>query len=565
MTVDAGRPPLATAPLPSIPIRSRVYGLGSIYGKTLRDSRLAFIIMTGLIAGLMLAVGSAWGTGYATAEARAEIARLLVDIPAVIAGIAGPVVKPETMGGFLTYKYGPFFAFLAGLWSILALSGTLAGEARRGSLDFVAAAPFGKRRVALEKLAAHVTAVVLSMVFLVAATLVASSVFGVAELGDEIPLTGAVGFAMWVGLMGLVSGSVAFALAPIVGRGSAAGVAGAVLFGSFILGGYAPYVPELEPIAVISWFHWTYDHVPLAGQYDWASLGLVALVTTILFAVGVELFARRDLGVMTGIPVPGLPRATLGLRGPAGRAFGDQLPQALSWGIGIGIFGFMIAAMSRSFGESLLTEYPTFADIIATVFPTVDFSSAGWLLQLIFVEMGLIVVGFAAATFVGRWASDEGSGRLEMVLAAPLTRARWAISGGIGALLAVAVTTAIFAVGIALGAASAGSEVLPPTAGTIALGFYAAAMVGIGVAVGGLWRTSWAAELVAAFVILTFLVSLLAPALEMPDWVYQLALTAHLGQPMIGTWDAGGMVACAVIAIGGILVGAWGMSRRDVD
>ena len=365
--------------------------------------------------------------------------------------------------------------------------------------------------------------------------------------------------------MGLVSGSVAFALAPIVGRGSAAGVAGAVLLGSFILGGYAPYVPALEPIAIVSWFHWTYGHVPLAGQYAWASLGLVALVTVGLFAVGVELFARRDLGVMTGIPVPGLPRATLGLRGPVGRAFGDQLPQALAWGIGIGVFGFMLAAMSRSFGESLITEYPTFADLIKAIFPTVDFTSAGWFLQLIFVEMGLIVVGFSAATFVGKWASDEESGRLEMVLAAPLTRARWAIAGGVGALLAVAVTTAVYALGIALGAAVAGSEIATPTAGTIALGFYAAAMVGIGVAIGGLWRTSWAAEVVAAIVIATFLIGLLAPALKMPDWVQQLALTAHLGQPMIGTWDWAGMAACAVLAVGGILLGAWGMRRRDVD
>jgi ABC-2 type transport system permease protein len=564
MAVDAGRPPLAT-PLPPIPLHRRLYGFGSIYGKTIRDTRLAFIIMTGLIAGLMLAVGSAWGTAYGSAEARAEIARLLEDIPAVIAGIAGPVVKPDTMGGFLTYKYGPFFAFLAGLWSILALSSTLAGEARRGSLDLVAAAPFGKRRIALEKLAAHVTAVALSMVFLVVATLVASSVFGIPELGDDIPLSGAVGFALWVGLMGLVSGSVAFALAPIVGRGSAAGVAGAVLLGSFILGGYAPYVPALEPIAIVSWFHWTYGHVPLAGQYAWASLGLVALVTVGLFAVGVELFARRDLGVMTGIPVPGLPRATLGLRGPVGRAFGDQLPQALAWGVGIGVFGFMLAAMSRSFGESLITEYPMFADLIKAIFPTVDFTSAGWFLQLIFVEMGLIVVGFSAATFVGKWASDEESGRLEMVLAAPLTRARWTIAGGVGALLAVAVTTAVYALGIALGAAIAGSEIGTPTAGTIALGFYGAAMVGVGVAIGGLWRTSWAAEVVAAIVIATFLIGLLAPALKMPDWVQQLALTAHLGQPMIGTWDWAGMAACAVLAVGGILLGAWGMRRRDVD
>jgi ABC-2 type transport system permease protein len=564
MTAGAGAPPLA-APVRPIPFRARVYGLGSIYGKTLRDSRLAFIVMTGLIAGLMLAVGSAWGTAYSTPEARREIALLLESVPPIIAGIAGPIVKPETMGGFLTYKYGPFFAFIAGLWSILALSGTLAGEARRGSLDFVAAMPFGKRRIAFEKLAAHVTAMTLSMVFLVLATLVASAVFGVAELGDEIALSGAVGFAAWVGLMALVSGAVAFALAPLVGRGSAAGVAGIVLLGSFFLGGYAPYVPELEPLAVVSWFHWTYGHVPLAGQYDWISLVPVAVAAVALFAVGIELFARRDLGVVTGLPIPGLPRVTLGVRGPVGRAFGDQLPLALGWGIGIGLFGFMMAAVSRVFADEMVSQFPTFVEIIEAVFPGVDMASSGWFLQLLFVEMGLVVVGFAAATFVGRWASDEESGRLEVLLASPLSRARWVVAGGVGAIAAAAVTTVVFAAGIAIGSAFGGSEVVAPTVGSLALFAYAAAIVGIGIAIGGLWRTGWAAELAAAFVIATFLVYLLAPALDLPDWVARLALTDHLGQPMIGTWDWGGMALCAVIAVGGIVLGAWGMARRDVD
>jgi ABC-2 type transport system permease protein len=264
------------------------------------------------------------------------------------------------------------------------------------------------------------------------------------------------------------------------------------------------------------------------------------------------------------IPTPGLPRATLGLRGPVGRALGDQLPQALAWGVGIGSFGLLLAALSRSFGDSLLVDYPTFAEFLETVFPTLDLGSAGWFLQLVFVEMGLIVIGFAAATFVGRWASDEGTGRLEMVLSAPLTRARWTLAGGVGAVLAVAVTTVVFALGIAIGAVVAGSDVLTPTAGAIALGLFGAAMVGIGVAVGGLWTTSWAAEVVAGVVIATFLVNLLAPALRLPDWVGQLALSAHLGQPMVGIWDWGGLLACAAIAVGGLLLGAWGMRRRDV-
>ena len=37
----------------------------------------------------------------------------------------------------------------------------------------------------------------------------------------------------------------------------------------------------------------------------------------------------------------------------------------------------------------------------------------------------LILAGFAAATLVSKWASDEGDGRLESVLTTPLTRARW--------------------------------------------------------------------------------------------------------------------------------------------
>ena len=565
MAVDLTPLPPRGAAVPAIPIHRRIYGLGSIYGKTLRDSRLAFIIMTGFFAGLMFVLASVWGSTYASPEAREELVRVTEAVPPVVAGIAGNPVAVDTMGGFLTYKYGPIFVFIAGLWSILALSSTLAGEARRASLDFVAAAPFGKRRIALEKLTAHVTVMVVAMAVMAVAAVVSSNVFGDAALGDAISPLEAVGFALWVGLLGLISGSIAFALGPVVGRASAAGVAGGVMLGMFLLGNYAPYVPILEGIGRISWFSWTYDHVALVGMYDWPSLALVAVITVVLFAVGVELFNRRDLGVMTGIPFPGLPRATLGLGGPEARAFGDQLPGALAWGIGIGIFGFMMAAISKAFSEAMLTDFPTFEEILTSLFPGVDLTSSGWMLQLVFVEMGIIVIGFAAATFVGRWASDESSGRLEELLVTPLTPARWVVAGGIGAILAAIVMTAMVALGIGLGSIFAGGDVLTPVIGTFVLGIYAVGLIGIGVAIGGLWRTSLAAEVVALFVVATFLVALLAPPLELPDLVVQLALTTHFGQPMIGEYDPVGIVACLVLATGGILLGAWGMQRRDVN
>src|SRR5512137_1684163 len=157
MAVDAGRPPVA-APFPPIPLRRKLYGFGSIYGKTIRDSRLAFIIAAGLLGGMALVMGVAVSNIFPTPAARLEVDALFGSVPEAMMRLFGNVdligSKVGTLGGYVTFKYSAIFALGTAVWSILALSGTLAGEARRGSLDFVAAAPFGRRRIALEKLAA---------------------------------------------------------------------------------------------------------------------------------------------------------------------------------------------------------------------------------------------------------------------------------------------------------------------------------------------------------------------------------------------------------------------------
>ena len=80
-------------------------------------------------------------------------------------------------------------------------------------------------------------------------------------------------------------------------------------------------------------------------------------------------------------------------------------------------------------------------------------------------------------------------------------------------LLAIVLMCAMFAAGIAIGAAAGGGEAGTAVVGSLARGLFAAAMVGGGVAVGGLWRTSLAAEVTALVVVATYLVDLLAPPL----------------------------------------------------
>lgn len=226
---------------------SRVYGLGTVYAKTLRDSRLALIIMGGLMGILLISSGVAFGKAYATEISRQELAALVKSLPPAMAGVYGNPfpVNMTTLGGSIGWKTAGSMGLIAALWSILALSGTLAGEIRRGSLEFVATTPLGMRRIALEKLAAHLTGMAI-VVIVTALSAWAAGLFATLP-GDEITPAAAIGYAAWIGVVGLASGSVAFALAPLVGRGASAAIAGAVLLVGYFANGYQAAVPAFAP------------------------------------------------------------------------------------------------------------------------------------------------------------------------------------------------------------------------------------------------------------------------------------------------------------------------------
>jgi putative exporter of polyketide antibiotics len=142
---------------------------------------------------------------------------------------------------------------------------------------------------------------------------------------------------------------------------------------------------------------------------------------------------------------------------------------------------------------------------------------------------------------------------------------RWAMASGVGVWVAIVVTVALLAVSIGIGAALAGDDAVQPVLGTFVVAAYGMAMAGIGLAVGGLTRSSYAGPAVLVVAIGTFLIDILGEALRLPDWFQQLALSSHMGQPMVGRWDGAGLLTCAVLAVGGLLLGAWGMNRRDVS
>ena len=543
---------------------SRVFGLGTIYGKTLRDSWRAALVVGGIASLFMIGTGAPYGFApeFSTIELRRVFVAGLTSLPLALRGLLGVPINIETMGGFLSWRVGNTLPVLLGLWPVIALSGTLAGEAAKGSLDLLASTPQGRRTIALEKLAGHVTAVVFAMLLLAATIWFVGAAFGSLP-GDAIPVSAALGQVALYGVMMLAVGGVAFATAPWVGRTRAMAFGLIVLFASYLIYSYATLSPVIDALKPLSFFTWTAGHRPMAGVSDWPSVVALAVITVVMFAIGVVGFVRRDLGSMANVGWLRPPSLPAGITGPFTRQLADRTGIALAWGLGIGLYGALIVASAQAFSD-MIGKLPQIAALIETIYPGLDLTQPSAVLQLTFFAFGSFIIGLSGASFLAGWASDEGRRRLEVVLSTPRSRASWAMRSGLGVMGAIGVVTLVIALIIGIAVVTQGGDVVDPVVGIGILGLAAAAFTGVGLAVGGLVRSSLAAGVTGVLIVATLLLDTLGAALKLPQWILDLSLYKHLGQPMAGSFDPVGLVVAAIITVGGLVVCTWGLTRRDV-
>lgn len=560
MAADAAARPTPVAYEPTL--RARAVGLGTVFGKTLRDSRRAVAIV-GLVTGLLLVLSAAGlAAQFATAASRAQLVAQAELLPVALRGLLGEPIAVDRLGGFLSWRVGNSLPPMLGIWSVLALSGTLGGEAGRGSLDLLVATPVSRRRIASEKLLAHVAGVGAAMLAAAILTWLGGLAFSRLP-GDEIGLGAALAHFSLTGLLMLLAGSVAFAVAPVVGRGRAAAAGFVVLFAGYLIPSYAELSSAIAAVEPLSPFSWTAGHRPLGGRYDWPPLGALALLIVLLGGAGVLAFERRDLGQAAALRWLRLPSPPPGTANPFARQLFDRLGPAVAWGAGIGLYGALIAASAEGLSESL-GQLPGIRQMIERVYPGVDITAPSGVLQLAFFGFASLLGGLGAASLVGGWSGDEVRRRLDLVLSAPVARRRWALATGLALLVAVAVLAATVAALIALAVASAGGDAVTPAAGLAMLALYGAAIVGIGFAVGGLVRADLAGLVAGAVVIGSYLLELIGNVLRLPDWVLALSLNHHLGQPLVGRFDETGVALYAALAVGGLALGTWGLGRRDL-
>jgi len=556
MTTDAR---VLTRPRPF----ARVFGLGTIYGKTVRDSWRAALVIGGVASLFMIGTGLPYGAPeFSTLALRQTFIAGLTSLPVAVRGLLGEPIHLETLGGFLSWRVGNFLPVMLGLWPVIALSGTLAGEAAKGCLDLLASTPQSRRTIALEKLAGHLTAVTFAMLLLAVTIWLVGAGFKTLP-GDEIPFASALGQVLLYGLMMLFVGAVSFATAPFLGRTRALAFGLIALFASYLIYSYASLSPIIDALTPLSFFDWTAGHRPMAGVSDWPAVLFLGAVDVALFAVGAWAFVRRDIGGFLNVAWLRPPSLPAGIGGPFSRQLADRAGIAIAWGLGVGLYGMLIVASSAAFSQ-MLDTLPQIKAIIATVYPDLDLGQPSALLELTFSSFGSFILGLAGASFLAGWAGDEGRRRLEVVLSTPRSRPSWAVLSGLGVLAAIGLMTAVVAVLVAIAVASQGGDLVAPVAGIGVLGLTSAAFAGVGLAVGGLVRSSLAAGVTAVLVIATLLIDTLGPALKLPDAILDLSIYRHMGHPIAGVFDPIGIGAAVVMVVGGVAICAFGLTRRDI-
>ena len=537
-------------------------GPRSVFAKALLDSRRA-ILAAGLGIGLILYVtASQLAAQFPTSLDRLGLAAQSANLPPAIRGLLGEPINVDRLGGFLSWRTINSMPIIVGLWSVVAMAGTLGGEARAGSLDLLASMPMSRARIALEKIAAHIVGVALAMVIAAMIVWIAGLQFAVMP-GDRIALIDSLAHFAYVGLVSLVAGAIAFAAAALLGRSAGAGTGAIVLFAAYLANSYGDVIAAFGRLRPLSWFAWTAGHRPLAGVTDWPSLIGPALLVVGFFCVGVVAFRRRDLGSYVALPSLPVPRFVAGLGGPARRAFAERLPAALVWGAAIGLYGILVGTSARSFA-ALFGQIPQVAVVLDRFYPGVDWHTPAGVLQLAFFDSALLAVGLAAAGIVGGATADERERRTDLLLATPLSRARFGLSAGVGALGAIGVMVVVIGLVTTAGIVAVGEAIDSAFVGTLVLGLYAAALAGAGFAVAGVVRPGWAGPLTAGLAVGSYLLVLIGRPLRLPQAILDLALNSHYGQPMAGIFDGGGIAVSVVLAIGGVVLGAWGLRRRDL-
>ena len=519
----------------------------TLYARLIR--RGALLMAVGIAAYVGFEVAS-YSAAYPNGVSPTQFA-MFQDNPAVrmMQGVPSAL---DSAGGFTVWDGGWFFQLLLAVWALLTTSRLLRGEEDVGRTDLVLASRVRGTR-----------ATALALVVVAAAALLIGVAVTVTMLASGTGLKGSA--LLGLGLAGVTAtfAAVAAVTCQLVDvRRRAAALAAGVLGVAYVLRMVG------NSTDARSWVRWTtplgwMDELKPYSDPDLRALLPMLIVPVLLAALAVTLRARRDTGgALLATDAGREPHLRL-LGSPTAFAWRSNRAVLLGWILGLGAYAAVMGALISTMIDWLAQD-KSYQKIMADLGLDQALTTRGFL-AMIGVMFGL-AVALQVTWRMGAARGEEESGRVEAILARPVSRLRWLGGHALLSLLGGALLLAATGTALWLGVAASGSgEITWDNAMRSVLNTLPVVILIGGLAVftfGLLPRLTVAIPVTVTVV--GYVVTLLGPALSWPSWVMNLSPFTHLALVPAVPWaaTAGIVMTCLGLALLG--VGLLAFQRRDV-
>ncbi|MEO8898803.1 MAG: hypothetical protein ABI473_08965 [Candidatus Dormibacter sp.] len=436
--------------------------------------------------------------------------------------------------GWMAWRNMSTIGMVMALWAAFVTVGGLRGEEEAGRAELTLSQPQSR----VHWLAAVLVAVSIETLVIGLVSIMAMALVGIPQ--GLLSLTQCLELSLQMILPALLFSAVAAVTSQLLGTARGARVAAAGVLAVALL-----LRTPADIGSGITWLRWTSPlgwfedlHPPAAPSI--AAGGAIVVAFAVLVVVATKMVTWRDIGVgLLPHSDSRKPRLWL-LTTPWQAALRDEIAPLSLWILGAVAYGALMGGLTRTVLE-VVGKDSTFTHLLGSSLGVNAFIAAA-------VSLTEVIVALLAVTMMVGARGEESSGRLELLIANPLSRTSWllgaaSLAAGVALVIAMLSTLAIWVGAVAIGQSlslgsmlAAGVNCLPII--VIAVGFGMAVLAFAPRAVGILY----------AGVAVAYLWDALGTVLKFPSWLLEVSPFHALAQ--IPAQDFAVLPAIAVTAVG---------------
>ncbi len=472
-----------------------------------------------------------------------------------------PADRLDTLGGYLTYHNVFLYTLFLSLYAAVQGARAVRGAEESHTLEEVLATGWSRAAVVRDCALGF-----LAVLVVVTAGVGGGTVLALAA-GSAPDAPGALVTATGSGLAALAAYGLGMLVAQVVGSArSAAGLSALLLTALYVVTNVWDQVGPLGLLRFVSPFWYATSlraMVPGAEVDPWAAVALVAMAGVLLVLAALA-FEKRDYGAALWVAATTrTPHRAAPVRRPALRTWWSAtlLRTRLGlvvWTVSTALWVSVMVALE----PSVMAAWEAFKDYLSGGPPSPAATPADQYIAFAGDIITPVVAAYVVAQAAG-WVADLEQGRVEAVLAGPISWTRLVRERVAAALVGTAVITVGGIAALVLGAARVDVGLHADGLARMAFGclLFGGAVAGVCAVVVAVARTGPAVPVIAVFLAASYLLGLMAPMLDWPDWVARLSVFTALGHPYLEWSGALGTTMLLSLFVAGVLA-AGAISER---